>query len=44
MIRYTRKTGKFMELGAVKSEWLEPLLRDFGFKRGRIAAGGASIR
>lgn len=38
MIRYTKKNGKFVQLGMVKTEWLEPLLRDFGFKRSRIAA------
>lgn len=38
MVRETRRTGKFVDLGKVKSEWLQPLLRDFGFKRGRMAA------
>ena len=41
MIRNTRKSGNFAKLNTVKSEWLDPLLRDFGFKRGRVAAASA---
>jgi hypothetical protein len=35
MIRYTIKEKRYVTLGEVKEAWLEPLLRDFGFKRSR---------
>jgi hypothetical protein len=37
MQRYTRKEKRFVDLGTVKAEWLQPLLKDFGFKRSRGA-------
>lgn len=33
MTKYTRKQRKFAPLKQVKAEALQPLLRDFGFKR-----------
>ncbi|RXK41403.1 hypothetical protein M231_01308 [Tremella mesenterica] len=38
MMRVARKKKKLARLQEVKREWLEPLLRDFGFKRRREAA------
>jgi hypothetical protein len=38
MQRYTMKHKRFIDLGTVKAEWLQPLLKDFGFKRSRGAA------
>jgi hypothetical protein len=35
MMRYTRKEQRFIRLEQVKAEWLQPLLRDFGYKRSR---------
>lgn len=32
--KYTMRTGKFIKVKAAKREWLQPLLKDFGFKRG----------
>lgn len=29
------ETGKFIKIKAAKREWLQPLLKDFGFRRGR---------
>ena len=37
VIRYTMKQKKFAALPGVKSDWLDPLLKDFGFKRSRAA-------
>ena len=37
MKKYTSKEKKFVPLPSVKEEWLEPLLKDFGFKRSRGA-------
>lgn len=37
MKRNTRKSGRFVNLNVVKAEVMQPLLRDFGFKRGREA-------
>ena len=34
--RYTMETGKFIKIKAAKREWLQPLLKDFGFRRGRV--------
>lgn len=34
MRRYTIETGKYIRVKAAKREWLQPLLKDFGFKRG----------
>lgn len=39
MRRHTVREKKFMPVIAVKMEWLEPLLRDFGYRRGRRARG-----
>lgn len=36
--KYTKKGAKFVDLDAVKGEWLQPLLKDFGFKKGKRAA------
>ncbi|KAL1409519.1 hypothetical protein Q8F55_003502 [Vanrija albida] len=33
MIRDARKNRKILKLGTAKSEWLEPLLKDFGYRR-----------
>jgi hypothetical protein len=33
MAKYTRKTRKFVPLDQAKGEALQPLLRDFGFRR-----------
>ncbi|ORX36336.1 hypothetical protein BD324DRAFT_609010 [Kockovaella imperatae] len=35
MKRYTSKQKRFVPLPSVKEEWLEPLLKDFGFKHRR---------
>ncbi|CAD6564913.1 MAG: hypothetical protein TREMPRED_000395 [Tremellales sp. Tagirdzhanova-0007] len=36
MVRYTKKNGKFVRLDTVKGLWLEPLLRDFRMKYGKM--------
>lgn len=35
MIRSTRGKGDYADLGSVKEEWLNPLLREFGYRRRR---------
>ncbi|KAI9632373.1 uncharacterized protein MKK02DRAFT_40677 [Dioszegia hungarica] len=37
MRKYTKSSGRFVNLSVVKAEVMQPLLRDFGFKRGREA-------
>ncbi|WVW79951.1 hypothetical protein I302_101924 [Kwoniella bestiolae CBS 10118] len=35
MKRYTRGLGKFAEKNVVRGEWLEPLMKDFGVRKGK---------
>ncbi|CAK9783460.1 hypothetical protein CC85DRAFT_282202 [Cutaneotrichosporon oleaginosum] len=37
--RALRREGKYARLGDVKREWLQPLLKDFGFRRRRESRG-----
>lgn len=38
MMREARRQHKFLPVGKAKTEWLEPLLKDFGNRRARAAA------
>lgn len=43
MIKDAKRERKMADLSGVKGEWLEPLLKDFGFKKGRARRGGAEF-
>ncbi|WWC87685.1 uncharacterized protein L201_002577 [Kwoniella dendrophila CBS 6074] len=36
MKRYTRFKGKFVEKELIRSEWLEPLMKDFGVRKAKL--------